>query len=131
MSRMRERVLIPVLVALSSMTVLAACGDESEGSLESLPMLTAVPPTSTAPVAEATTTTGPKYDDEFYLVQQGDSLSAIAESFGVKVEDVMAANGISNPDKIQAGQKLIIPSGSAPTTTTSTTSPSASTTGAP
>ena len=130
MTGMRVRSTTTVVIAVTSLWSLTACGDESENTLESLPMLTAVPPTTPAPSAE-TTTTAVTYEDEFYLVQQGDSLSAIADSFGVKIEDLMAVNGISDPDKIQAGQKLTIPSGAAPTTTTTTAAPAVSTTAAP
>jgi LysM repeat protein len=42
-------------------------------------------------------------------VQPGDSLSVIAERFDVRIEDLIALNGITNPDQIQAGQKLQIP----------------------
>jgi len=45
-----------------------------------------------------------------YKVQQGDTLGAIAEQFGTSVEEVMAANGITDPNAVQAGQLLIIPS---------------------
>ena len=122
------------IVAVSVMTTLGlvACSDGSDESIDSLPMLTAVASTTVpSAVADATTTTTPGLDDEFYLVQQGDSLSAIAGSFGVKVDALMAANGITNPDKIQAGQKLIIPSGGAPTTTTTTVATGLTTTPAP
>jgi LysM repeat protein len=73
---------------------------------------------------------------EFYTVQQGDTLSAIAASFGVAVADIVAANGLPNADAIQAGQKLAIPgNGTAPSTTAvvTTTAPAAgaSTTMAP
>lgn len=44
-----------------------------------------------------------------YTVQQGDTLSAIAVRFGVSIDDLMAANQISNPDSIFAGQELRIP----------------------
>lgn len=45
-----------------------------------------------------------------YKVQDGDTLGAIAEQFGTSVEEVMAANGITDPNAVQAGQLLIIPS---------------------
>lgn len=112
---MRTRIL--AMSALALFTV-AACSEKTEDTIDSLPMLTAVASTTGAPMTDdTTTTTTPKLEDEFYLIQQGDSLSAIASSFGVKLETLMAVNGITNPDKIQAGQKLIIPSGGAPTTT--------------
>jgi len=44
-----------------------------------------------------------------YIVQQGDTLSSIALRFGVSAEDIQNANGISDPNAIQIGQRLIIP----------------------
>ena len=44
-----------------------------------------------------------------YIVQAGDSLSIIAGKFNVSMEELMQANGISDPNQIQAGQELIIP----------------------
>jgi LysM repeat protein len=44
-----------------------------------------------------------------YTVQRGDTLSAIAQAFGVKVSALKRANNLSN-DLIREGQKLIIPS---------------------
>jgi LysM repeat protein len=45
-----------------------------------------------------------------YIVQPGDTLSGLAQDFGTTVEDIMAANGITDPDALQVGQALIIPS---------------------
>src|SRR5689334_21703575 len=45
-----------------------------------------------------------------YVVQQGDTLGGLAEDFGTTVEDLMAANGLTDPNAIQAGQTLLIPS---------------------
>ncbi len=44
-----------------------------------------------------------------YTVQEGDSLLAIAQRFGVTVEGLMAANNISNADLLRVGDELIIP----------------------
>jgi LysM repeat protein len=46
-----------------------------------------------------------------YLVQSGDTLSGIAEKFGVPLANLMTANGLTNQDFIQVGQELIIPVG--------------------
>ena len=57
-----------------------------------------VKPTATAPV-EVTT----------HEVKAGDTLSRIAERFGVTVEAIAEANNISNPNLVRVGQILIIP----------------------
>ncbi len=44
-----------------------------------------------------------------YIVQPGDTLSSIAARFNVSLEDLMAANGITDPNLLSAGQQLIIP----------------------
>ena len=46
-----------------------------------------------------------------YTVQRGDSLSAIARQFGLTTPDLIAANPLSNPSLIFAGQVLVIPAG--------------------
>ena len=49
-----------------------------------------------------------------YKVQKGDSLSVIAQRFGVSVGDIMAANGITDPRKLYAGQTIKIPNPAMP-----------------
>lgn len=44
-----------------------------------------------------------------YVVLSGESLSGIAEKFGVSVEVILAANGLDDPNKIIVGQELLIP----------------------
>lgn len=47
-----------------------------------------------------------------YTVQSGDSPSSIAAKFGISVEDLMSANGITDPTKLVAGEVLVIPGAS-------------------
>jgi len=49
-----------------------------------------------------------------HVVQRGETLHTIALRYGVTVADIMAANGITNPDRIYIGQRLTIPGGTAP-----------------
>jgi LysM repeat protein len=70
--------------------------------------------TTTSTVLATTTTTIPSE----YIVQKGDRLSDIAKKFGLTVAEIAQANGISDPDKINYGQKLIIPKKGQFTTTT-------------
>ena len=46
-----------------------------------------------------------------YEVQVGDTLSAIADRFGVEVSDLIAANDIADPNVVQVGAILEIPHG--------------------
>lgn len=50
------------------------------------------------------------YADTTYLVQSGDSLSAIALEYDVTVEAIMAANNLPSRSTIYVGQLLTIPS---------------------
>ncbi|MFN3145166.1 MAG: LysM peptidoglycan-binding domain-containing protein [Paracoccaceae bacterium] len=51
---------------------------------------------------------------ETYQVQPGDTLSALARASGTTVSDIARANGIADPDKIQAGQTLVMPGAAVP-----------------
>ncbi|MBP7962630.1 MAG: LysM peptidoglycan-binding domain-containing protein [Caldilineaceae bacterium] len=51
-----------------------------------------------------------------YLVQVGDTLSLVAQSVGVDLVDLMAANGLTDPNLVEVGQVLVIPA-PAPTPT--------------
>ncbi|MEZ4725749.1 MAG: LysM peptidoglycan-binding domain-containing protein [Caldilineaceae bacterium] len=44
-----------------------------------------------------------------HIVQSGESLSAIAQLYGVSAQEITSFNNISNPDTIYVGQELIIP----------------------
>lgn len=46
-----------------------------------------------------------------YTVQKGDSLAVIAKKTGVKQQDIVNANKISDPSRITVGQTLFIPGG--------------------
>lgn len=48
-------------------------------------------------------------DGPVYIVQPGDSLSSIASRFSVTLTELMAANNISDPNQLAAGQQLVIP----------------------
>jgi LysM repeat protein len=45
-----------------------------------------------------------------YTVQSGDTLSSLAERFNTTIEALTAANGITDPNALQPGQTLLIPS---------------------
>ena len=110
---MRDVKFSVLAVAIMTSVTLVACGGDDE-SVDTLPLMTAAP--SVAPTSIGTTTTLPTAE-EFYTIQQGDTLSGIAQAFGVSVGDLISFNAIADPDAIQAGQRLQIPPATAPTTT--------------
>ena len=129
---MKTRSIASFIGIVGIVTVFSACGGDKTTSVETLPVMVAESTTS-IPLETTTTLSA---NPEYYTIQQGDTLSAIAASFGVTVADIVAANGLPNADAIQAGQKLAIPgNGTAPSTTAvvTTTAPAAgaSTTMAP
>lgn len=73
----------------------------------------------------------PAAGDRTYVVQTGDVLSRIANRHGVTQADLMAANNITNPNRIMVGQTLIIPGGSRSPAQTPAQTPPAATTPAP
>lgn len=61
-------------------------------------------PTPAAPTKVPAAAAGDRYQ-----VQKGETLFSIARRFGVKYQDLMAANGIQKPENLQAGQTLRVP----------------------
>jgi LysM repeat protein len=61
--------------------------------------------TNTLPPSETPTPEGPRT----YTVEVGDSLTSIAEEFGIDLLVLMAANDITDPNAIFVGQELTIP----------------------
>ncbi len=44
-----------------------------------------------------------------YVVQAGDTLSLIAQAFGVELVDLMTTNGLTDPNLVEVGQVLTVP----------------------
>jgi LysM repeat protein len=69
------------------------------------------PPTPT-PIAVTTPTPpppSPTVGEQVYIVKAGDSPASIAAQFRIKTDDLMTANNIDDPQKLQIGQTLKIP----------------------
>jgi LysM repeat protein len=57
-----------------------------------------------------------------YVVKRGDTLGRIAAQFGISVQAIVDANGLSDPNHIVVGQRLVIPPpGASPTPAPTTT----------
>lgn len=59
----------------------------------------------------ATLAEKPSKPADTYTIQRGETLFSIAQSQGTNWQDLAEANGLTDVDKIQAGQALIIPKG--------------------
>ena len=46
---------------------------------------------------------------QIYVVQSGDTLGGISAAHGVSIEELVAANNITDPDVLAVGQELVIP----------------------
>lgn len=100
-----------VVVSAMTMLIVLAIWDRRPASRAS------ATPTATADIAELvaialpspTATLPPSPTPATYTVQPGDTLFHISQVLGVDMEAIMAANGITNPDALDAGQVLRIP----------------------
>jgi LysM repeat protein len=113
---MGRRLLAAVAGIAGVALVAVGCGGTKHvARTTTLPRATTIAPTTTAPPST-------------YTVKGGDTLSAIAKKLGVPLQAIIALNHLTDPNKLSAGQALVVP----PTTTTTvpTTTP-APTTAAP
>lgn len=81
---------------------------ETTTPTETPPSPTPVPAT-TAATPTPTPTSVPVASPRTYVVQEGDTLSVIAASFGTTVAAIQSANGMGESDVIEIGQVLVIP----------------------
>ncbi len=101
--------LLGATVAAGVLVILAgasACGgdDAGDGAQATLPPIVTLPTTVASTVAPTTTL------PEYYEVQRGDTLFQIADAYRLPMQAIMEINGIEDPNDIQAGQILQLPS---------------------
>jgi LysM repeat protein len=66
-------------------------------------------PTPIAVEPPPTPAPSPTVGEQTYIVRAGDNPATIAQQFRIKPEDLMAANNIEDPQRLQIGQTLKIP----------------------
>jgi LysM repeat protein len=66
-----------------------------------------VPGATASPESETATATPSAAG--VYIVREGDSPASIAEQFGISSQELMEANGITDPTTLRVGQELMIP----------------------
>lgn len=99
-----------VLIATSTPAIIG-----STGAVDAPTPQQQAPESVVTPSPAPTTSSEP----EIYVVQDGDSLFAIALRYNVTVDQLLEANNLTNPDYVFSGQRLTIP-GPGGTTTSAT-----------
>ena len=77
----------------------------------------AAPPSGTVPTEAESAASEPVV----HTVQAGETLNIISQQYDVSIDDIMAANGMTDPDVITVGQVLTIPVGGLPEPTVAPT----------
>ena len=104
----------PLLLVLALVAACGGGGDDDEGDAPdatpttiptATPFAVVPAPTIVAGVGAAPAPRG----EATYVVEAGDTLSAIAERFETTVEAIMAANELTNPNDVFVDQELTIP----------------------
>lgn len=124
--RMLPFIFVNVIVSAAVVLLILAWWDGRQGGSPELaatePIFTptsgfAVLPTSGAAGTPEAAATEASDGPTVYVVQSGDTLGSISTRFDVPIDDIMAANELSNPDVLFVGQELVIPIGGVATPT--------------
>jgi hypothetical protein len=124
--RMLPFIFVNVIVSAAVVLLILAWWDSRQGgNAEPAATLSLTTPTSgfailpTGGAAGTPEAAAPEAGDDptVYIVQSGDTLGSISTQFDVPIDDIMAANELSNPDVLFVGQQLIIPIGGLATPT--------------
>ncbi len=91
--------------------------DNVVGVVDPTPGRAGVKVTSQNPIVAPTPTTAPQTMADgdpaapggVHVVQAGDTLSVIAQTYGVPMQSIIDANGLVDADQLKLGQELVIP----------------------
>lgn len=93
----------PALASAANATALP----KRDEPVPAMPVAKALP---AEPVKTAATKPGTTAEDgKYYIVAKGDNPMSIAKKLKVSQYELLSANGITDPTKLQIGQKLILP----------------------
>ena len=90
---------------------------QTNAALDSIAKPAPVRPAATAAAATQAPAEKPAFGDSYpkqglnYTVVKGDSVGLIAKKTGAKAQDIIDANKLLDPSRIQAGQVLFVPGG--------------------
>jgi LysM repeat protein len=108
------------VAAIGGIVLMQGCGstDLTEPSFQTYEMPETSVPSSgktpthiTPPEVQGRPASSPEWpaQTKLYVVQKGDSLSVISKRYSVSTSDIMRLNGLTNPNRIYVGQKLVLP----------------------
>jgi len=102
----------PTLAATSTSIPIPTQSPEPTTAPTHLPVPTQAPTSVPTHTPAPTQAPAVPLSGKTYIVQPGDTLSDIAEMFGVSTQDLIQANHISDPSVIMPGQTLALPKSS-------------------
>ena len=98
---------VVVVVALAAFLYVGlnwAMGPGRAAAIATQPTPTVIAEAPAVPAAPS-----PTVGEQTYVVQTGDYPEKIAQKFGIRTDELIAANNIDDPQKLQIGQTLKIP----------------------
>jgi LysM repeat protein len=106
---MMAAAIIVAALALFFLPTLLGIGGPDGGTGTASP--SSSPGTSAGPSGSVEPTLAPAQTPQTYVVATGDTMSKIANRFGVSLDDLIAANRetVPDPDKLGVGDILVIP----------------------
>jgi spore germination protein YaaH len=113
---MRSR-LLGASVAVGGLIVIgaAACADDDNTAEPGVTLPPILTTTSTTTIPPSTTR-----PQRFYEIQEGDTLTGIADRFGVPIKAIMRLNAIRDQNAIYAGQLIELPARTPPSSSPTT-----------
>ena len=103
-SCVRTQPVVVVITATPTLSVEAESTDEPRETASPQPVLPTLMPTAD-PTRPGSAEAGARQ----YIVQPGDTLSAIAQANGISLQALLAVNSLSNPNLLQVGQIINLP----------------------
>ncbi|MCB0009732.1 MAG: LysM peptidoglycan-binding domain-containing protein [Anaerolineales bacterium] len=130
--RMVPFILVNILVSAATVIAILYWWDSRQPETEAVETAPQIVATSAAVAEQSATVSAAENEPTAeaddgpptYTVKQGDTLGTISVEFDVPLEDIMEANGLSDPNVISVGQELIIPIGGIPEPTPAPTATS-------
>jgi LysM repeat protein len=113
-----EGQVMPVPERINGLVTIGVADVTVEPTAETAADATEVPAAAPTAAPAAPTAVPPASATIYHTVQAGENLYRIAQRYGVTVEAIMAANGITDARSLKVGQVLLIPVGGGGTTGT-------------